>query len=112
LDWFVLFVANVQTGFGPFISVYLTTQKWTQVDIGLVLTVGSLAALVGQIPGGMLVDVVRSERLLSGTALALIAASAVAFVAMPVFPVMPGIALRLWWRYPPNRSLTGGAETP
>ena len=27
----------------------LTTQKWTQVDIGLVLTVGSLVALAGQI---------------------------------------------------------------
>jgi hypothetical protein len=56
LDWFVLFVASVQTGFGPFISVYLTTQKWTQVDIGIVLTVGSLAALVGQMPGGIVVD--------------------------------------------------------
>jgi MFS family permease len=93
LVWFVLFVANVQTGFGPFISVYLTTQKWTQVDIGLVLTVGSLAALVSQIPGGMLVDIVRSERLLSGTALALIAGSAVAFVAMPVFPVIAAAAV-------------------
>src|SRR6516164_5308710 len=36
LDWFVFFVANVQTGFGPFVTVYLTAQKWTQVDIGLV----------------------------------------------------------------------------
>jgi MFS family permease len=93
LDWFVLSVANVQTGFGPFISVYLTTQKWTQVDIGLVLTVGSLAALVGQIPGGMVVDAARSERLLSGTAFALIAVSAVAFVAMPVFPVIAAAAV-------------------
>ena len=47
LDWFVFFVADVQTGFGPFVAVYLTTQKWTQVDIGLVLTVGGLVALVG-----------------------------------------------------------------
>ena len=93
LDWFVLFVANVQTGFGPFISVYLTTQKWTQVDIGLVLTVGSLAALVGQMPGGMVVDAARSERLLSGIALGLIAVSAVAFVAMPVFPVILAAAV-------------------
>jgi MFS family permease len=93
LDWFVLFVANVQTGFGPFISVYLTTQKWTQVDIGLVLTVGSLAALVGQMPGGMVVDAVRSERLLSGIALSVIAASAIAFVAMPVFPVIVAAAV-------------------
>ena len=51
LDWFVFFLADVQTGFGPFVSVYLTTQAWTQVDIGLVLTIGGLVALVGQMPG-------------------------------------------------------------
>ena len=40
LDWFVFFVADIQTGFGPFVAVYLTSQKWTQIDIGLVLSVG------------------------------------------------------------------------
>ncbi|MDE2329584.1 MAG: MFS transporter, partial [Bradyrhizobium sp.] len=30
LDWFIFFLADVQTGFGPFVAVYLTTQKWTQ----------------------------------------------------------------------------------
>src|SRR5438105_9642831 len=63
LDWFVFFLADVQTGFGPFVSVYLTTQAWTQVDIGLVLTVGGLIALVGQMPGGAVLDAARSERL-------------------------------------------------
>ena len=62
LDWFTFFVADVQTGFGPFISVYLTTHQWTQVDIGLVLTAGGLAALAFQMPGGLLLDAVRSER--------------------------------------------------
>ena len=32
LDWFIFFLADVQTGFGPFVSVYLTTQKWSQVE--------------------------------------------------------------------------------
>ena len=50
LDWFVFFLADVQTGFVPFIAVFLTTQKWTQSEIGLALTVGGLVALVGQIP--------------------------------------------------------------
>src|SRR3982751_3456636 len=72
LDWFVFFVADVQTGFGPFIAVYLTTQKWTQVDIGLVLTAAGLVALAGQIPGGATVDAVRSERLIAGLAIAAI----------------------------------------
>jgi hypothetical protein len=35
LDWFNFFLSDIQTGFGPFISVYLTSQKWTQTDIGL-----------------------------------------------------------------------------
>ena len=39
LDWFIFLVADVQTGFGPFVAVYLTSQKWTQIEIGLVLTV-------------------------------------------------------------------------
>ena len=39
LDWFTFFVADVQTGFGPFIAVYLTSHKWTQTDIGLVLSI-------------------------------------------------------------------------
>src|SRR5512137_2637090 len=63
LDWFIFFLADVQTGFGPFIAVYLTSQKWTQVDIGLVLSVSGLVSLAGQMPGGAIVDAARSERL-------------------------------------------------
>ena len=88
LDWFVFFVADVQTGFGPFVAVYLTAQKWTQIDIGLVLTVGGLVALAGQIPGGALVDAARSERLVAGLAVAAIAISALAFASSPIFAVI------------------------
>ncbi len=88
LDWFIFFVADVQTGFGPFIAVYLTSQKWTQVDIGLVLSAGGLVALLGQMPGGALVDAARSERLVAGAALTAIAASALAYALLPIFPVV------------------------
>jgi MFS family permease len=88
LDWFVFFVADVQTGFGPFVSVYLTTQKWTQIDIGLILTVAGLVALAGQIPGGMLVDAARSERLVAGIAVTVIALSALTYAAFPMFPAI------------------------
>jgi MFS family permease len=85
LDWFVFFMADVQTGFGPFVSVYLTAQAWTQVDIGLVLTVGGLIALVGQMPGGALVDAARSERLLAACGVVAISASAIALAVWPIF---------------------------
>ena len=88
LDWFTFFVADVQTGFGPFMAVYLTANKWTQVNIGLVLTIGGLVALAGQIPGGALVDAARSERRVAAISLVLISMSALALALVPVFPVV------------------------
>jgi len=93
LDWFVFFLADVQTGFGPFVAVYLTTQKWTQVEIGLVLSVGGIIALLGQMPGGALVDWARSERLVAGIAVAAIGLSATAYAAWPIFAVVLSAAV-------------------
>ena len=93
LDWFVFFVADVQTGFGPFIAVYLTTQAWTQGDIGLILSVGGLVALMGQMPGGAIVDAARSEKLVAGLAVAAIGMSALAYAAWPAFPAVLAAAV-------------------
>jgi MFS family permease len=90
LDWFNFFLADIQTGFGPFVAVYLTAQSWSQGDIGLVLTVGALVALVGQIPGGALVDTTRSTRLIAMVAIAAISASAIAIAGWPIFFVVLG----------------------
>jgi hypothetical protein len=49
LDWFIFFLADVQTGFGPFIAVYLTTEKWTQAEIGLA-TIGCAALAYAAMP--------------------------------------------------------------
>jgi predicted MFS family arabinose efflux permease len=80
----------VQTGFRPFVSVYLTSQQWTQVDIGLILTVRGLAALAFQMPGGAAVDAVRSERRLAALAMVGISASALAIALWPIFPAVLG----------------------
>src|ERR1700751_449167 len=76
LDWFVFFLADVQTGFGPFIAVYLTANKWSQADIGLLLTVGSLIALFGQLPAGALLDALATPLRVAAIAVALIGVSA------------------------------------
>jgi MFS family permease len=83
----------VQTGFGPFVSVFLTTQKWTQVDIGLVLSAAGFVSLIGQMPGGVLVDAARSERLVGGIAVAAICFSALGYAALPVFPMVLSAAV-------------------
>lgn len=88
LDGLNFFLANVQTGFGPFIAVYLTAERWTQVEIGIVLTVAGLASLFGQVPGGALVDAVKSKQLVAAGAITMIAISAVLLAAAPIFPVV------------------------
>jgi len=88
LDWFTFFLADIQTGFGPFLAIYLTARHWAQFDIGLVLTVGGLVALVAQMPGGALVDAIRSSRALAAVAVAAICLSALALAIWPNFPVV------------------------
>src|SRR5437016_1362710 len=88
LDWFIFVLADVQTGFGPFIAVYLTTQKWTQVEIGLVLSIGGIVGLIGQMPGGAIIDAARRERLVAGFAVGAIGVAALAYAAWPIFPVV------------------------
>ena len=88
LDWFIFFLADVQTGFGPFIAVYLTTEKWTQGEIGLVLSIAGIVGLLGQMPGGAIIDAAKSERLVAGLAVATIGCVALAYAAWPIFPVV------------------------
>ena len=83
LNWLNFFVAAVQTGFGAFVSVYLTQQHWTQTDIGLVLSLGAGVALVAQLPAGALVDTLYNKRHIIAAALAALAASALLLAAQP-----------------------------
>ena len=83
----------MQTGFGPFVSVFLTTQKWTQIDIGFVLSAAALVSLIGQMPGGALVDAARSERFVAGLAIMAICASALGYALHPAFAVVLSAAV-------------------
>jgi MFS family permease len=83
LDWFNFFVANFQTGFGPFIAVYLTSRSWTEGSIGLALSVGTVTSMLSQVPAGALVDATRNKRLAALLAVAAIAGSAAIFAIWP-----------------------------
>jgi len=87
LDWFAFFVADIQTGWGPFVATYLTSVAWTQFDIGLILTIGTITGLALQIPAGALVDRVPAKRLLAALAVASISASALLLALWPIFSV-------------------------
>ena len=84
LDLLNLWVANIQTGFGPFVAVYLTAQGWTQTGIGLALSLGTLTAMASQLPAGALVDAMRSKSRAATFSIMAFAASALLFALYPV----------------------------
>ncbi len=88
LDGLSFFVADMQTGFGPFVAVYLATQSWTPGDIGLVLGIGALAAVVSEIPGGALVDTIPWKRILVALGLGAVAVSSLIFAFWPSFTMV------------------------
>ena len=77
------FLAAVQTGFGPFFSVYLTERGWSQVDIGVALSIGTAAVLLLQLPAGALVDAIHRKRFANGLGLLLLGLSVAVLLAKP-----------------------------
>jgi len=57
LDGTNFFLAGTQSGFGPFDVVLLADEKWTQENIGFALSIGGVAGLLSQLPGGELLDI-------------------------------------------------------
>ncbi|HEY2533430.1 MAG TPA: MFS transporter [Xanthobacteraceae bacterium] len=104
LDGINFFLSGMLAGFGPFVAVLLADEKWTQQNIGYVLSVGSLAGLLSQVPGGELLDASRSKRFLVALGAIMVAVSALAMALWPTFPVVFA-ALML-------QGLTGGVLGP
>src|SRR5205814_9214744 len=88
LDGFAFFLADIQTGWGPFVAAYLTSLGWLQFDIGLILTIGTLATFALQIPLGALVDWIADKRLLAAAAVVAISVSALLLAMRPVFGIV------------------------
>src|ERR1700731_2521434 len=76
LDAVNLLLAGALSGFGPYVAVFLAEQKWTEQNIGFVLTAGGLAGLLSQLPSGELLDAIRSKRLVVALGAIMVAASA------------------------------------
>jgi MFS family permease len=83
LDGINFFLAGMQSGFGPFVAVLLANEKWTQQEIGFVLTVGGLVGLLSQVPGGELLDASRSKRFLVALGGIVVAVSALVIALWP-----------------------------
>jgi MFS family permease len=88
LDAVNLFLAGALSGFGPYVAVFLAEQKWTQQNIGFVLTAAGFAGLLSQLPGGALLDAIRSKRFAVALGAAMVAAGALIIAIWPTFPLV------------------------
>jgi len=86
LSWLNFLLAGMQSAFGPIAAAYLAAQQWTAKDIGFVLSIGGIASLISQIPGGELLDAVRAKRLLVAMGVIIIALSTLILRLWPSFP--------------------------
>lgn len=74
VDWLNFFLADVQTGVGPFLAIYLAGYGWNEQRVGIALTVGGIAGILAQTPAGALVDRLHSKRALIGAGIGALAA--------------------------------------
>lgn len=86
LDALNFLLADVRGAVGPYLNVFLITQRhWSQSEVGIVTTVSGLLGLLVQTPVGVLIDRTHAKRALIVVALALLAGSAVVIFVWPVF---------------------------
>src|SRR5437763_11141455 len=83
-----LLLAGALSGFGPYVAVFLAEQDWSQQNIGYALTVAGFAGLLTQLPGGGLLDAVRSKRIAVALGAIMVAAAALIIASWPSFPLV------------------------
>jgi MFS family permease len=71
------FLADVQTGLGPFLAAYLAGAGWDPGRVGVALTVGGAITVLLQTPAGAVVDRVYSKRMILVAGVLVLAAGAV-----------------------------------
>ena len=97
LDGTNFFLADVQTGVGPFLAIFLISLPalgWNQESTGWALMVGGLAGIAAQTPAGALVDRLRAKRTLIAAGVLCLAFGAIVIALFPRFwPVMVAQAI-------------------
>jgi len=97
LDALNFFLADVRDGLGPYLAIYLlTVQHWDEASIGIVMSMGGIAALLAQTPAGALIDATMAKRAILVAAAGFVTLGSVAlpwtesFVAVAAMKVLTG----------------------
>jgi MFS family permease len=86
--------AGIQTGLGPFISIYYgSVRHWNPGQVGILLGCQSLAGVFTQALVGNLVDESKHKRLLTGVAALTVSSGALGIALVPWFGAQIGVEL-------------------
>jgi MFS family permease len=85
LDWLNFLLADVQSGVGPFLAIYLAEYGWNEQLVGLALTIGGIAGIASQTPAGAVVDRLKSKRALIAAGVVALAIGALFIAFFPSF---------------------------
>ena len=86
LDVINFLLADVRGALGPYLNVFLVTQRhWSQSEVGLVTMIGGLLGLAVQTPIGATIDETRAKRGMIVLALAVLGTGALIIFAWPNF---------------------------
>jgi MFS family permease len=88
LDLVNFFLADVQTGLGPFLAIYLAENRWNPQQVGIALTIGGIAGIAAQTPAGGLIDRARRKRTLIGLAVGCLCIGSLMLAFWPIRPVV------------------------
>ncbi|WP_428530632.1 MFS transporter [Rhodopila sp.] len=90
LDAVNFLLADVRGALGPYLNVFLITQRhWSQTEVGWVTTIGGLIGLAAQTPAGAAIDATRRKRGAVVLALLVLGVGAFIIFAVPTFwPVL------------------------
>jgi len=88
LEWLYFFIADVETGLGPFLAAFLSASEWNPGYVGYALTFQGLTTVAFQTPAGPVIDSSRRKRLLIFVNLMVSAIGALLLAARPSSPAV------------------------
>lgn len=91
LNWLNFFAADVATGVGPFLAIYLAAnRRWQPGAIGIAVSAMSFATVIAQAPAGVIIDRTRHKRALIGGATIVMG---IMGIAIPFYPTLTFVTI-------------------
>lgn len=86
LDAANFFLADVRDALGPYLAVYLLTERnWDAASIGVVMSIATVAGILAQTPAGAVIDATKAKRAVMVVAAVLVTAASLTIPWLSAF---------------------------